>query len=182
MSFTWQYANLIIFKNQPANFEAPLLTHFHVILLFVCLGHGWNIFWSLFFLFSRSISQDTATVNRFTFPHSKVLSGYFSPPWLCLSSLTNWLFLLNLRLNWRDRLIQGVMLTTVPLQHRNVAIKLGHIYLSTPLSAETYSIFVWSIVHPLLLYWKANNVHFQKANIYMHLIKVWAHLAILRFD
>lgn len=104
-------------KISPASFETLLLAPFRV-LSSVCLPRRLyiEIFPGAFFfpLSSPPISQDIAAVNRFTFPHSKVLSAYVFPPQSSLSSLTIWLFLLNLILNWGDRLIQGVTLVTAP--------------------------------------------------------------------
>ncbi len=88
------------------------------VLCFVCLPCTLvKSFPEPFFppLSSPPIPQDTAAVNRFTFPHSKVRSAYVFPPRSSLSSLIIWLFLLNLSLSWGDRLIQHVTLITVPL-------------------------------------------------------------------
>lgn len=82
MSFSRQYANGILFGNQPGSFEALLLALFHVSH-FICLPCTLVKSFQKPFFPPRSsppIPQDIAAVNRFTFPHSKVRSAYVFPP------------------------------------------------------------------------------------------------------
>lgn len=98
-----------LFENHLASFEVPFLALFRVF--FFCL---FALYMGEAFFVSLSISQDIAAVNSFAILHSKVLSVSVSPPRWSLSSLTIQVVLFNLRLNWGDRLIQGVTLIAIP--------------------------------------------------------------------